>query len=148
MSLPPGLAEAQHFHDLVLTGEPPSLPTLLRALDALVLGVQDSDDLCPTTDDHDPPRQEYEVLCAAIRARFPSLGYYAASDPLTLPAKPMTGDAIDDLADIVTDLAEALWLFQHSCHADGVWSLRLSFMTHWGDHARSLAVYLHAKQYD
>ncbi len=147
MTLPAPFDMARRFRDLVLTAEPPPLSELSKGLDALVLAVQEADDLVPTTEGADPPPHDYAALYAAIRARFPDLGFYSVSDPLVLPAEPMTGDAIDDLADIVIDLADALWRYDHNGLADALWDLTFSYRTHWGAHARDLAAYLHARQY-
>ena len=60
----------------------------------------------------------------------------------------MTGDAIDDLADIAGDLEEVLRRFEHSGKNAGDWYFRMLFEIHWGRHLRELQLYLHAKLTD
>lgn len=143
----PAIAAARHFHDLVLTGPPPSLAELARALDGLVVAVQDADEFVPPTDVPDPPLHDVDALTQLIQMRFPDFGFYGVSDPMTLPAEGLTGDAIDDLLDIACDLADALWRFEHNGLADALWDLKFAYTTHWGRHARQLALYLHARQF-
>jgi len=60
----------------------------------------------------------------------------------------MTGDAIDDLADIYGDLIGVSWLWENSGEADAVWHFRFGYQTHWGRHLLDLRSYLHWKLYE
>ena len=55
----------------------------------------------------------------------------------------MIGDAIDDLADISNDLAEALRRWDHLGPDDAHWHFHQMFF-HWGWHMRELQSFLNA----
>ncbi len=59
--------------------------------------------------------------------------YYEVFDPF-VEDELVIGSLTDDLGDIYVDLAEGLDYHRLGRHADALWSWRLSFDTHWGDH--------------
>jgi hypothetical protein len=132
---------------MALDGEPPDDERLTRGLDELALAYH----LCPETEpgerDGEPCRSDYRQLYQALGARFPNLGLYACADPTEVLHEPLVGDAIDDLADIVLDLQEVLWRFDHLGADDALWHFRFLFRSHWGRHLRELALYLHARMF-
>ncbi|MFT3989668.1 DUF5063 domain-containing protein [Aestuariivirga sp.] len=133
---------------LLLDGEPPSTEQLAEALDRLMAALHASPagDVAETA--AELPHQPYDERYFALKRRFPDFGLYAIADPSDLSlATPMTGDAIDDLADISTNLEEVLWRAEHIGIEDALWHFRFLYQTHWGQHLRELALYLHAKIY-
>src|SRR5690349_3164799 len=84
---------------------------------------------------------------ALIAKRFPSFGYYNIPSTISVrvgEAEIQTGDAIDDLADIASELSEFDWRWQHNSENDALCHLQFSYESHWGSHLRSLQMYLHA----
>jgi hypothetical protein len=58
----------------------------------------------------------------------------------------LTGDAIDDLCDIVNEFRDVLWRFENTNEADAFWNLRNGYFVHWGAHIRGLQYYLFRSQ--
>jgi len=143
------LRAVRDFLKLVSDGEPPSLDAIALALDRLALAYNDAPPGEDADNQQEPPRQDYALVYANLARRFPDLGYYGVADPLEpAPAsETMNGDAVDDLADLVIDLSEISWRADANGLADAHWHLRESFAIHWGWHLRSLALYLHARQF-
>jgi hypothetical protein len=142
---PPAIAAIRDYLDAVESGPTLSLRELARAIDALVMAVQD----CPAGDpaDADGPRPErdYKSGYHRLGERFKGLGYYGMADPLVLePTSAMVGNAIDDLTDISGDLREVLWRYETLGADDALWHFHFLFLIHWGQHARELSLYLHA----
>ena len=100
------IAAARSFLALLRDGAAPSSRELLRALDELAMAYHRAPQGDPVEDDATPPRKDYQERYASLGKRFPDYGYYAVSDPTKpINEEGMTGDAIDDLADISADLA-------------------------------------------
>jgi hypothetical protein len=49
--------------------------------------------------------------------------------------EPVTGDVIDDLADICKDLNDGLWYLSKGSELDAVFQWRFSLGVHWASHA-------------
>jgi len=141
----PVVAAARRFVALILDDAPPDEVTLAQELDALALMVREATYGDLAEEDASPPRSDYQARRAHIAARFPKLGWYGTADPCAVPAEPLVGDAIDDLADILSDLEEVVWLAEHVGLDDAHWYFRFAFFSHWGRHLRELALYLHAR---
>lgn len=143
----PIIQSAWRLLDLILQDEPPSDAALAQALDELTLAYHQVPEGEAATGIGEPPVRDGAALRDLISVRFPDYGYYAVADPFDLSSdKPGTGDAIDDLVDIVGDLAEAVWRFDHLGEDDAHWYLRRSHF-HWGRHLRELSLYLHARRF-
>lgn len=56
-----------------------------------------------------------------------------------------TGDAIDDLADIIQDLLEVKWRIEHNSIDNGLWYFKFIFKTHTRQHVLDLLNYLNQK---
>ena len=141
----PPIAAARSFLSLIEESGVPSSRDLLRALDGLAMAYHETPEGDPADDDETPPRKDYQERYACIGKRFPDYGYYAASDPSEpVSEAAMTGDAIDDLADISADLEKVIWRFDNLGPDDAHWHFRFLFEIHWGMHLRQLALYLHA----
>lgn len=142
------LTEIRSFLDVVLTAEPTSIAALVRALDALALAYDDAADGEPDEMEFEPARLNYEHTCTIVRSRFPQLGHYAVVNPLVLPSdETLTGDAIDDLADIAGDLSEVLHRYEAVGADDAVWHFKFGYEIHWGWHLHELRLYLNALQF-
>lgn len=66
--------------------------------------------------------------------------------PLADPTKSlddalMMADAIDDLADLTSDMREVVWIAEHLGIDDAHFTFRVLF-SHWGQHVRELSLYL------
>ncbi len=138
----------RRFIRLVTTDEPPTLLELARALDEMAMLVHDTPAGKLSDQDVDPPGRDYDDYKARydkLGPRFPELGQYAVVDPVSdLPAEPMLGDPIDDLADIVGDLSAVIWRYENVGPEEAIWYFQFHFQVHWGRHLRELSLYLHA----
>lgn len=95
------------------------------------------------------PFEHYQERYQAISKLFPDLGYYIAANHIMEDIDtPLVGDAIDDLADIESDLEEVIWHWKHNGENDAFWQFRFGFNSHWGKHLRDLNGNLHAKYAD
>lgn len=137
---------ARSFVRLIMEGHVPSVETLALRLDELVLAYHRAPGGEPADEDAEPMLGDAGARYEHIARRFTDLGLYSVADPLEVPAAdPLVSDGIDDLADIVRDMEEVLWRQKFLGADDANWHFRLLFTTHWGQHARELALYLHTK---
>ena len=129
------------FLRAILEGEPPTTDVLVRALDELLIAHHNTPESFDELNDKEAPTGDYVQMSALLAKRFPKFGFYAVADPLDMNLEaPGVGDAIDDLADIVTDMQETLWRYENVSEADGNWYFRFSYY-HWGIHIRKLGLY-------
>ncbi len=131
---------------VVESGDPVELGDLATALDTVALEVgQLKHPPFDPTHWPQPPRRAHQEAYRAVGARFPQLGLYVTVlEPLDVGAQQLgTGDAVDDLTDIVLDLKDARWRWMNTSQLDAIWHLRRSFEAHWGKHLRSLQVVVH-----
>lgn len=143
----PTVEAARQFLSTVWEGETPSDEVLLFALDRLIEVFHHTPDAGPSDADLEAPRSGGPALYKQVAERFPAYGLYSVSDPTaSFEDAAMTGDAIDDLADLTLDMREVVWLADHIGVDDAHWAFRLHYF-HWGRHARELALYLHARQF-
>lgn len=141
----PATAAAHRFLAVVWDGGRPGEEALLAALDRLVAVYHDTPETEPSDTELEAPRQDGASLYREVAERFPGFGLYPAADPDAAPHEAaVTGDAVDDIADLTLDMREVLWLAQHAGLDDAHWAFRLHF-SHWGRHARGLALYLHER---
>jgi hypothetical protein len=120
------------------------LRALGAALDRLAVAYAETAET-PFVDSDDPPdRHAYEVESERVRRAFPKFGYYALVDPTPDPnAEVAFGDAVDDLADITSDLEPIVWLWDQGRHGEAAWYFQLSYRQHWGTHVHDLRRYVH-----
>jgi len=80
-----------------------------------------------------------------IESNFPNFGYYKVIldinnfedwDDIG------TGDAIDDLHDIIKDLLEVKWRLQNNGDTDGHWYLKFAFGAHIKEHILNILKYM------
>ncbi|WP_160174179.1 DUF5063 domain-containing protein [Sphingopyxis sp. MWB1] len=120
------------------------LARLCEALDRLVIEYHRSPDVDPDTED-EIPSVPYEPWAARAAASFPELGLYAHAEPMEGLDQQLTlGDAIDDLADIASDLSDVLCLIRRGAINDAIWEFRFGYQSHWGMHLHRLRYYLYS----
>jgi hypothetical protein len=98
----------------------------------------------------DPPRRDETTLRELVSHRFPNYGYYNSPDVVTEKIGEATctvGDAIDDLADITSELRDVDWRWSNTSEADALWHLQFNYRSHWREHLRGLQLYLHALEW-
>ncbi|RJS21196.1 DUF5063 domain-containing protein [Corallococcus sp. H22C18031201] len=121
---------------------------LRAALDPLALASHFAEAPFDDAESPDAPELDYQVLRASIEPLFPGLGLYNEAlniaDSVGESALSL-GDALDDLTDITRDLRDVLFYWEHTSEENALWHLRFGFESHWGQHLRSLQLYLHAR---
>lgn len=93
----------------------------------------------------DPPDFDYTEIRTNIVPNFPDIGWYHAlinSHNIIPEAELVTGDAVDDLADIIRDLLKVKWRMEHTSEADAMWHFRCSMKFHTEQHLVDLLKYL------
>lgn len=139
------IAAAEQFLATVWGDKAPSDEALLSALDRLVAAYHQTPPGDVTGAEIDAPRQDGPSLYKQVAERFPAYGYYPIADPTkSLDDALMTADAIDDLADLTLDMREVLWFAENVSIDDAHFAFRLHH-SHWGQHARELAIFLCAR---
>lgn len=144
---PPNIRAAKAFLNIVFVDSNPTVGQLAHALDELACSYHNTPITEPDDDDHEALRPN--IQAKQIGARFSQLGYYSVVYPTDdLEQSMLTGDAIDDLLDISSDLHEVLWRFENVSEDDAHWYFRFLFEIHWGRHLRDLSRYLYARLHD
>jgi hypothetical protein len=145
IAVPPIIAAARTFLALQTQEAPPSERRLAQVLDQIASASHDIAEGEPAEGGRKPPR-EIEPSPHLLARRFPDLGVYAVVGPLDAVGTPSyPGDAADDLSDLVRDMRETVWRFEHNGEADACRFLSLHRF-HWERHLRDLALYLHARR--
>lgn len=124
------------------------LEHLLASLDQLSASTTDAAYVFDDREHPDPPQADYNATRQRLHETFPSLGYYPCvseldGEPST--AEVVMGDALDDLTDIYGDLAEFRWRLEKNGQDDARWYFLFSYKSHWGEHLRWLALYIHRR---
>ena len=137
---------ARAFLDIVWAKTPPDDARLLTALDQLLVSAHDVHPGEENNPEIDPPRDDWEEVYGLLRERHPDYGHYAIADPLRGAEEAvLLADPIDDLLDLTSDLREVVWRGEHGGAGDAAWYFRFLYEAHWGNHARDLARYIHAR---
>ncbi len=92
-----------------------------------------------------PEGDSFAIRKAAAQC-FPDWGLYNVAGNITqelATCEIHLADAIDDVADIISDLKTAWWSYQHESEDVASWHLLFSFYNHWRAHMRSLQLYVH-----
>jgi len=147
MESSPAIEAAREFLAIVWDGEAPTDEALLASLDRLIVTYHCTPDAEPSDFEAEAPTTDWPALYKEVAARFPDYGYYPVSDPSGSPGDDqaaMTGDAIDDIADLTSDMRDVVWYADNLGLDDAHWSFRLHYF-HWGRHARELSLYLFAR---
>lgn len=115
-----------------------------RALDRLSLAYHEGSDVADAAGEGEPPERDYKATRERIAALFPELGYYASAPAgETLDAEVTVGDAIDDLADIYSEVLDVAWCFASTSAEDAVRLFRFGFAHHWGRHLADVRGAIH-----
>jgi len=136
------------FLDFCLTDrlEGSDLGDLIRELDTLVVSTYQPKFEYDDKDYPDPPNKNYVALREKISSRFPELGFYQTVDSEISDeesVKILTGDAVDDLVDIIGDLQDVKWFIENTTINNARWHFEFSYRSHWGFHLRELQLFLH-----
>lgn len=143
------LALIHEYLDLVTHGGGDVVARLELLLDRLALAVAEAPDVSDAAEHPEPDTAGYATWRARACATFPDFGYYNCVRPVTTEiaaADLVTGDAIDDIADIAEDLEEVCLRWARS-RDDAIWYLKDMYLHHWGEHLRELQLYLHMNRY-
>jgi hypothetical protein len=136
------------FVTLVTAGEPPSLLRLARALDELAMLVHTTPPGTPSDLDVEAPQGGYEGYKAvydSLALRFPELGSYLVAETVgETPDPAILRNPVDDLADIIGDLTDVIWRYEHVGLEEAEWYFHFHFQVHWGAHLRGVSLHLHA----
>ena len=119
-------------------------------LDYLALEIHRID-ITGDFDGEEIPENDYPAIRKAAEKRFPNWGFYNVPKDVTqnvMQSELLTGDAIDDITDIVNDLKMVFWSFKNENEATALWHLLDSYNGHWRWHMRNLQVYIHCLEND
>jgi Domain of unknown function (DUF5063) len=122
-----------------------NLQALELILDKLALAHNFINFLFDETDYPEAPREDYMRLRQLAERRFPNFGYYNMPACITdkiAESGILVGDAIDDVADIARDMHEVAWCWEHTSPEDALWRFQFGYESHWGEHLRSLQLYI------
>ena len=137
---------AQEFLTVLWADATPDDAHLAKALDRLLAASHDVEPADGVDCDVVPPKEEWSELYKQVSVRFPDYGRYAVANSLTLEeGRLITGDPIDDLTDLTTDLRQVVWRGDNFGPDEAAWYFRLMYEVHWGRHARELALFLHSR---
>ena len=92
-------------------------------------------------------RLDYGLVYAHVKVNFPEFHDYKQLDQFLDPyQKPeiLTGDAIDDLSDLIIDLSEVAWRLQNTSLDDALWYFNTLMRIHSEEHVLNLLRYLKA----
>lgn len=120
------------------------LPQLMRSLDGLALAFQGLT-MLSLEEAEASPASTYGARAEQIRKAFPELGGYWSVRPEWNEEEPRPGlsDAVDDLADILSDVDRARWLADHQEWRQGMWEARFTWEHHAGAHLVDLRGHLY-----
>ena len=95
----------------------------------------------------DIERLDYGLVYAHVKVNFPELMEYHQIDEIFEFYKTpeiLTGDAIDDLSDLIIDLSEVAWRLQNTSLDDALWYFNTLMRIHSEEHLLNLLGYLKA----
>lgn len=97
------------------------------------------------TDYEDPIYLDEGGIRGIVSEHFPDFGWYHSvweSHNINEDADVCTGDAIDDLTDIVKDLIEVQWRLENNSEKDGLYHFEFLMKSHSEQHLVDLLKYL------
>ncbi|NRR91791.1 DUF5063 domain-containing protein [Winogradskyella undariae] len=95
------------------------------------------------------PTFDYDSIKKNIEANFPDIGWYHSvfESHLIIPdAYLVTGDAIDDLSDIIKDMLEIKWQFENASEKYAKWCFKDLMQNHSEQHLVDFLKYLKDKK--
>lgn len=125
------------------------LQALAEALDLLALAYHRMAEASDPSEYPAPPGRDETDLRRLAAQAFPDFGFYCVvppDEPTEEAPEVLLGDAIDDLADIASDLEAVLWRWENTSRDDAAWHFRLGYRSHWGRHLHDLRSYVHARE--
>lgn len=116
---------------------------LLVVLNRLELACLNLPDVEPT-DGGDSPNT-YDARRAQVSSAFPEFGWYHHVRPSHADEEEQVGlgDPLDDLADILRDIDDALWTETNRGMASAIWQAKFNYEHHFGSHISDLRSYLY-----
>ncbi|WP_238749291.1 hypothetical protein [Neolewinella maritima] len=93
----------------------------------------------------------YPRITENVRSNFQDYSFYhTVSSNVPVNEKPiiLTGDAIEDISEIINDLLEVKWRNQNNSADDALWYFELIFNTHTRYHLVSLLNYINFREFD
>lgn len=102
-------------------------------------------------DEKDHPdfdKKSFPEVIVNVRKNFPEFGFYHSilnSNEILKDAEIATGDAVDDLSDIIYDILEIKWRIENNSEADGLWYFELIFNSHTQQHLIDLLNFIKVK---
>lgn len=118
---------------------------LFKQLSALMIAALELEDGEPSLGDYEAPLQDIHEIRDLVSYNFPHFGYYNVPESLKEnigDSALLTGDAVDDLADIIKELGEVLWLCAGASPEYAQWHFKFNFRTHWASHLSGLIYYV------
>ena len=94
------------------------------------------------------PTFDYDSIKKIVETNFPDFGWYYSvweSHKIIPDADLVTGDAIDDLTDIIKDLLEVKWCFENTTEKNAKWHFCDLMRIHSEQHLVNLLKYLKDK---
>jgi hypothetical protein len=95
--------------------------------------------------DYDEPDFDYKEIRKNVESNFPNFGWYGTIldiHRIAQESELATGDAIDDLTDIIKDLLAVKWRFENTNTIDAIWHFEFSMRTHSEQHLVDLLKYI------
>ena len=134
--------EADHFEARVTGGVRLDLEELYSLLVRLQYAALSLPDVEPGRDEPEADSKESNMdRRSQVSPAVPSLGFYHhVLNPNDVPSAPEValGDAVDDLADIISELRTGRALLQQGDIHTAAWTWRWAFWNHWRAHAVGL----------
>ncbi|NOU62329.1 DUF5063 domain-containing protein [Marinifilum caeruleilacunae] len=93
-------------------------------------------------------KSQFPNVINNVRSNFGDFGFYHSvlnSTEILKDAETATGDAVDDLSDIIYDVLEIKWRIENNSVADGLWYFKLIFNGHTQQHLIDLLNFMKAK---
>jgi hypothetical protein len=121
---------------------------LLTLLDELAFRIAQLPEGSPSASDVRPALPDYKAMRALVSAGCPELGRYATVPCDGFEASLQVGDAVDDLTDILLDLAEIRRRYEASGAEEAAWYARFLYRAHFGYHLVEVrrALFHHLRQ--
>lgn len=99
-------------------------------------------------DFEEEPTIDYNQIKKNVQANFPDFGWYHSvweCHNVIPDAEVNTGDAIDDLTDIIKDMLAIKWRMENTSEKDSLWNFDFSMRTHSEQHLVNFLKYLKDK---